>query len=182
MKKNIKSAIPMLNQSLNFNKTQAWVRFFSRQFDIVIFSSIFFLFFSICFPTTVHESDLKLIMLSMFLWVFVEAILLSTVGTTPGKWILNVKLKSNEGKKIKFFDALIRSLHVWSKGLGIGLPFISAITNIASYLQLKKYGITPWDREGKYTISYGEIGIIRFIVLIFVISLIVFDLYFKYSK
>ena len=100
-------------------------------------------------------------MLIIFLWVFVEAVLLATFGTTPGKWLLRITIQDSEGQKLTFSKAFKRSLLVWIKGMGIGIPMISAITVIVAYSNLVKDNITSWDSEGGIVVSHSKIGMLR---------------------
>ena len=154
-----------------------WVRFFARQMDIMIFTSVLVFFLeaiSLGYPNIflgVNDMFSGVIailfdMLILFLWVFVEAVFLSTFGATPGKWLLRVTVRDSEGKKLTFLRALRRSFLVWLKGLGIGIPILTAITPIFAYNRLIKRGITSWDRDCHTTVSHQRIGIIRTMIAI----------------
>jgi hypothetical protein len=69
---------------------------------------------------------------------------------------------------------LTRDIEVWIKGMGIGFPLISLITELVSYNKLQKTGTTTWD-AGKYKVTYrpnemnqylfNTIGIIALVIL-----------------
>jgi uncharacterized RDD family membrane protein YckC len=94
--------------------------------------------------------------LVILVWGLVEAIMLSTWGTTPGKWVFRITLRNSNGEKLTFPDALKRSILVLSGGLGLGLPIVFLVTCILSYADFIRKGITYWDNKGKYVISYGS--------------------------
>jgi hypothetical protein len=111
-------------------------------------------------------STLLIALLSVALWTFVESLLLSTIGTTPGKWLLNIRLIPPRDNLPDFPAALGRSLKVYWRGYGIGFPFVSAITSASAYFDLKKQGTTSWDREEGFRVVHKPIGPIRGIVAV----------------
>jgi uncharacterized RDD family membrane protein YckC len=107
----------------------------------------------------------------LFLWNFVEAFLLSTWGTTLGKWLLGTSVRDIRGNKLTYNAALSRSFQVWIKGLGLGIPIISFLTIINSYYKLTgKFGKTSWDFQVRYSVQHKKlnpIGVIMVIVINF---------------
>jgi hypothetical protein len=162
--KNIGNEVPQIRPIIRF-----WARFI----DIIVFSFIIVIF------TNSYISIIDLAMLSFllyFLWIFVEAILLSTWGTTPGKYLLNITLRDSNEKKLSFRKALSRSFFVWAIGLGFGL--ITLITLILEGNILEKSGRTTWDRYGDYIVLHKKIGVFRtLITVLFLISYIILLIY-----
>lgn len=111
-------------------------------------------------------------------WVFVEALLLSTLGTTPGKWLFRTRLIPPEGRKPDLSTAMARSFRVWILGLGMGLPIVHIVAMSMSYNKLKREGTTTWDRAGDWAVVHGVIGPFRvLIILAFLgISLVLFTI------
>ncbi|MBC8458600.1 MAG: RDD family protein, partial [Deltaproteobacteria bacterium] len=101
--------------------------------------------------------------ISTFAWVFVEAALLSALGTSPGKWLLKTTIIDRSLEKPGYFGALRRSLSVWCNGMGTGIFFIFPATMAISYQRLRKEGYAPWDREGKFYLIHGKVGTQRFL-------------------
>jgi hypothetical protein len=109
--------------------------------------------------------------------VFIESLLLSTIGTTPGKWLFKIRLIPPSGERPKYSTALSRSLKVWWRGLGMGFPFVSLITMTIAYEKLKKNGITTWDKDGGFIVVHERIGPLRVIVAAaFFISILLLEL------
>jgi len=92
--------------------------------------------------------------------------LLSTWGSTPGKSLLKITLRSSTGDKLSFSSALNRSFSVWWRGLGTGFPIASLFTLIVAYKNLSGNGVTTWDREGNFSVSHNRIGALRTIIAI----------------
>jgi hypothetical protein len=109
-----------------------------------------------------------IIPMSLFFWVVVESILLSTWGTTPGKLLLGITVREIDGSKLNFSRALNRSASVWFYGMGCGITFIEFITKVTSYNRLSKKGITRWDQNGKYSISHTKVSTVNIIIVIMI--------------
>lgn len=106
-----------------------------------------------------------------FAWVFIESLFLSTIGTTPGKWLFKIRLIPPSGETPDYSTALSRSFKVWWLGFGIGFPLVSFITLLVSYNKLTKNGITRWDRDSGFTVAHERIGPLRVIfAIVFFVS------------
>lgn len=116
--------------------------------------------------------------IATFAWVFVEAALLSVLGTSPGKWLLKTTIIDRSLKKPGYFGALRRSLSVWCNGIGTGIFFIVPVTMAISYQRLKKEGYAPWDREGRFSLIHGKVSGQRFFsAFLFFVSFSVLNTY-----
>ncbi len=82
------------------------------------------------------------------LFVPVEALLLHLFGTTPGKFILGIRLDSVQGTRLSFREALTRSARVFAAGCGCGIPYVSAIAMGLAYFKLTGRSL-PWKRPGQ---------------------------------
>ena len=112
--------------------------------------------------------DVILGIIIMFLYVFVEPIMLSAWGTTPGKALLNVRLRKAHGDKLSYGEALQRSVNVWARGLGVGIPIVALFTQINAYNRLTKEGMTSWDKEGDFRVLHGLVGAGRVVLIVVV--------------
>lgn len=92
-----------------------------------------------------------------FLWIFVEALLLNLFGTTFGKWIFGIEIIDRSLKKPGYWSACLRSLSVWCNGIGTGFFIIAPATITVSYIRLRRDGVAPWDRLGKFRMIHGKI-------------------------
>jgi uncharacterized RDD family membrane protein YckC len=153
-------------------QVRPWVRYFARALDIWVFA---FLLGVLCGVTGLGTEipPFAFGLLVPFIWLFMEALLLSTWGTTPGKWLLCTWVADAMGKHLRLADALSRSFSVWFMGLGFGLPVITLITLIVSYCKLKSEGMTSWDREGRCAVIHERIGAARIVVAILLVVVFV---------
>jgi hypothetical protein len=138
--------------------------------------SLFFL--ALWFISLGKIESASLVPFEYFLWIPVESAFLRWIGTTPGKWILGIKLHKGRLPHFDYLSALRRSFHVWFRGLGMGVPFINVICMLVAFYRLKTFQITTWDRDDHIHVSYGRIGKWR-IVLAAVVAIAGLGFYFS---
>jgi hypothetical protein len=163
------------------SQVRPWVRWLARWFDLFVVWSLadLALVFSGVAPIVPHY---VMGLGGPFLWVFVEALLLSTCGTTPGKWVYSTWIADAAGNRPSFSNGLSRAFSVWFMGLGFGLPIVILITQIVSYVKLKNLGITSWDREGHFAVIHERLSPARIIVgLVLLTGLFGFDVLCQFA-
>jgi len=151
-----------------------WYRYFARMFDYILFSFISGFIILFVAPSFFNIPDLIFGWLLLFVWIFIEAFLLSTCGTTPGKFFLSTTVKNSDGQNLTYWDALSRSFSVWWRGLGAGLPIVTLITLIVSHNKLRNEGITPWDKKDGFLVEHQKIKLLRIVIMILVFSVYVY--------
>ena len=167
-------------------KVRPWVRFWARLLDMFFYSMIL----AFIFPTFANFSGYWQIhivfnwheffpqlarwtLVNLATYLLIESILLSTLGTTLGKWLFNVSVEDAQGKKLSFRIALERTFLVYFRGLALLLPLISIITLFYAYAALKSSGTTSWDKECHTVVSHQKIGFVHILtalILFFIIS------------
>ena len=143
-----------------------WVRYWGRMFDLYLFTLVLSIplailyrpLFRAKFPATVGLN-----LLIFFLWIFLESLLLSWFGTTPGKSLFKTRLVLADNPSIPYSAALNRSFKVWWRGLGAGIPFVIFFTLGMAEFTLNTRRITSWDREGGFLVVHEKISIPRWI-------------------
>jgi uncharacterized RDD family membrane protein YckC len=171
---------PFARAARSTNQVRPWVRYWARMFDIYIVAIVGGIVVAVTSPHAFDQpgSDQLFGLAVIFLWVFIESLLLSTMGTTPGKWLFKTRLIAPSGGKPSYSAAISRSVKVWWRGLGIGFPIASLITLITAHGKLTKSGITSWDKEDGFTVLHERIGPVRIIfaviafLLFFVLAVI----------
>ncbi len=150
---------------LAYDRPRPWVRFWARMLDVADFSLFVALGLHLVTPVAVlpglGERSFATGLVLLLAWTFFEAMLLATWGTTPGKWLLKIKIERPDGAALDYGSALKRSFAVWLRGLGCGLPLISLITLALAWNRLRENGQTSWDRDGGFVVSHGDIGLLR---------------------
>jgi uncharacterized RDD family membrane protein YckC len=153
-----------------FPSMPVWlVRFLARSADGIIFALILgyieaFRLFShpvIGWPIYVFAGTL--------LWAFVEANLLSSIGTTPGKWLLGIRVITLQGEKPVLLGAFKRSIGVWWYGLGAGFIPLMPVMLAVSCVRLIKHQPARWDRTGPFIVILDPRGYVKTFVALAII-------------
>lgn len=173
--------VPLVKKSFHASGSQVrpWIRLFARWLDVSLYLIIFILVFYLI--TGYDITEIKYISLLIILsYVFVEPILLSTWGYTPGKALCMTKIKNSEGvEKLSYRKALIRSLRIWWNGLGTAIPLISLFTLIHAYDKLKKRGNTSWDETGHFLVLHKQLCKKRSFLLLMIGVLLIASVIFN---
>jgi uncharacterized RDD family membrane protein YckC len=149
-----------------------WVRFWARQFDLLLFGVFFvgpaaFVAGRINPPLASFAKEAPgefqafLAVVATFMWAVVESELLAANGTTPGKSLFKVRIAHPNYATIPFEAALTRSLKVWFRGLALGFPLINLLTMAYARDKLERDGSTSWDKEGGFVVRHERIGAVR---------------------
>lgn len=152
----------------NITHVNPWIRCLARFFDYALF------FLLLLFTRKLFHGQLPfgkyepLIPFEFFVWIPIEALLLSTWGTTPGKFLLKTRLKAGKKEKLDFTTALRRSFSVWFRGLGMGIIGLNFFCLMIAYNKLKVLQITSWDRDDHIKVTHYPIGRWRIYFAVFV--------------
>lgn len=149
------------------SQIRPWARYWARSFDYLAFCLLVGAVGVFIWPEIDEMNDTLLGGVLLLLYNFVEPIMLSTIGTTPFKALLRIRVRNNDGSKPSYFGALSRTFSVWLRGQGVGIPVAALVTSIMSYSRLKNDGITSWDQSGGFTVSHQTIQWWRWLVLLF---------------
>src|SRR5262249_35958050 len=149
-----------------------WRRYFARMIDMYLFAVPFFFFIGMLFPelfspgsSTSRQTEYLYSLMAIAAYVIFETICLNVFGNTLGKVLYGIRIKTDEDRGIAFSVALKRSLAVWFRGLGCGIPIFALVTTIVAYRTLKRDGQTSWDRDFKCTVFHDELSVFRWIVI-----------------
>lgn len=158
-----------------------WARFFARFFDYAWFLLLLWGGRALLHGSLPFGRFESFIPFEFFVWIPLEALLLSLWGTTPGKWFLQVKLRQGRRLRLAYASALKRSFSVWLRGLGMMIPIISFFCLLVAYQRLKIAQHTSWDRDDGITVTNGSVPKWRFIAsTLFIVA--VFLVYFSSKR
>jgi hypothetical protein len=137
-------------------------------FDLTAYTVVLALAVGIFLPTAFSEkgSEFAFQLVIPFSWIFVESLLLSLVGTTPGKALFKIRLSLDGCDSIPFIFAFYRSLRVWWRGLGVGVPIVTLFTLVHAERVLSRDGVTSWDKELGFRVAHEKIGPIRIVTAV----------------
>jgi len=178
------------NQGETWSKVKIapWRRYFARLFDLTLLGSIAWMLIGYVWyslsPLDADEwfnnlNPLVDMVLSVFSGCFVSGIALGVFGTTPGKLIFGIRVRTMAGGRLSVFDAIQRDMMVYLKGLALGIPLISLITIVVAYVTLKRQNEMSWD-VGQYAVYYRRnsvaqilltiLGIVLYVVMVSLIN------------
>ncbi len=143
------------------NSVSPWARGLARIFDYALYGLILAFIEARAF---FHFSEIGMVIIPIFFTfscAFLEAVLLSISGTTPGKWILKIRVADRDDNKPGFLNAMKRSIGVWCNGIGMGIIFIAPITIMIAYYRLRRDKYSAWDYETGLLAIHENVGIPR---------------------
>lgn len=129
-----------------------WRRYFARSFDMSLYSMFILIVLLYVFRVNPDGSRLGQSLVSIaagIIMIFVEPLLLSRLGTTPGKWIFGLRLRNNDGNNITYLQGLWRTFCAIKDGNGFNIPFYSLYRNYKSYKTCSANEEMSWD-DGFY--------------------------------
>ena len=157
-----------------------WVRLWAKYIDLMSFGFIFgFTLVYIGLGDWIFKTNDGILGIFFIMcWVPLDALILSRWGTTPGRALLKTKI-IHRGNDMSFLNLFYRSLKVYVRGFGLGLPIVNFITFIVAYLNLKKNKVTSWDQEGDFEVIHEKIGVERLILTILIIVAVIYFIWFE---
>lgn len=144
-----------------------WIRYWARTADFLLFCLLIGFVFGIVAPELLDSiNDTMFGIILLVAYNFVEPVFLCTLGSTPFKALFQVRVRNQDGSKLSYWQALRRTVAVWIRGVGLGIPIVSLVTHITSYTRLNQHNITSWDEAGNLVVSHREIAWWRWLILL----------------
>lgn len=161
-------------------------RFWARVTDISIVHSaigIIAIFSGLIPAAHIDQPSIPLFLLPAAMVMLLDTILLHLFGTTPGKWLLRISVKTKSGGRIPLRTAFRRSFTVWWRGIGLWIPGVSLIMMIFAQTGYLRNGYTPWDDACGLEVEHGKVTRWRVAIAIgLIIGLVIaVDLVIKYA-
>ena len=92
-----------------------------------------------------NNPHLEMQLLPAALLVVLEAFMIHSFGTTPGKWLLRVRVSLDDGSLIPLKTSFRRALTVWWRGVGFWVIPLNIFMMALSQATLLSTGKTPWQ-------------------------------------
>ena len=138
---------------------RAWPRLGARVIDFMIYRSILH-FLSIAFDVNLMggvDSSGWLVVGIVLPVILMEAAMVGSLGFTPGKWLLGLRVETVEGQGLSIGQAFVRSMRVWVLGMGMFLPLMMIIGFCMSLWFGKKKGGMLWDLQSGFQVKGGQL-------------------------
>ena len=127
-----------------------WRRFFARQFDVYLYTCLLNLVL-ILFGVNPSNGGIGLtllaIVVSLLLMFLLEPVLLSKLGTTPGKAILGLFVTDHDGGRLTYGEAYQRTQLVIIRGMGLSIPVYEWVRHYKSYTACVDGKGLDWEAE-----------------------------------
>jgi uncharacterized RDD family membrane protein YckC len=150
-------------------------RFMARWFDISLYIGLWW------FSFWLAGRDIEALLINPFVgvtqlvpWFVVEVMLIHYFATTPGKWLLGIRVFNSDGSRLSLAQSTRRALRAYVVGIGLGVPYVMLFCMGLSAYTANKIGATVWDHLGGHRIVAGRQAVwkITLLVVIFIGSLI----------
>ena len=159
-------------------RPRPWARYIARGIDLILFFIFIYIMWAYIDPKSFVafnvDNDLKAKFIGYLILtassLFIEALFISTLSTTPGKTIFNLNAVDMNGKKLSFGKALERSYLVYNTGESFGVPGVYHWSVWNNYKLLKKNNVTNYDKDLGTMVITAPKRNIKVSVLIFLIS------------
>ena len=132
-------------------------RFFARELDLFLCSALWLFFLALVCGVGVHRHRSGLLPLldlavPLLMMLLLEPLLLHLWGTTPGKWVLGLRVTDPEGGRLSYMGGLDRTGRVLVRGLGLSIPVLSLILLWKSCRACDEGKELPWEEESLLTL------------------------------
>jgi hypothetical protein len=134
----------------------AWRRFFARTLDLYVWLIVVGFAVGILnarfgwsllefggMPRS-SQNTLNAILITPFALIC-DVLVYAAFGNSIGKGLLGVKVQTLNGAALPAQTYAMRTVDVWIRGLGLGIPIVALFTEIAAYRAVAGGGRTSWD-------------------------------------
>lgn len=137
-----------------------WRRFFARSFDLALYGACWngILALGLNVNVTNQTSGWSLLnmLMSMLLMLLLEPVLLSLLGTTPGKWIVGLRVSDQEDRRLSYRAALVRTWRVLWKGMGFQVAIYDLVRLWKCYRACQDGETLDWEYESDSVLTLGD--------------------------
>lgn len=156
---------------------RAWPRLGARMIDYLIYELILHCFSIACGVNLWKgvESSGWVVVGIVLPVILMEAAMVGSLGFTPGKWLLGLRVETLGGQRLSTGQAFVRSMRVWVLGMGMFLPLMMIIGCCMSLWFGKKKGGMLWDLQSGFQVKGEQLTPKRiawfWVILVAVISI-----------
>ena len=141
-------------------------RFWARWMDLMAYGSLWWLALYFSGRDIQAAMSSIWILLPMYLpWFLLEAWLLHRFGTTPGKWLMGLRVRNEDSSLLTLPAATKRSMRVLVSGIGFGWGLLAPICQVMSWFTTRRIGKPIWDYLGEHKIVAKPLVLVRIILL-----------------
>ena len=145
------SAPSARRKSITPSSGHPWRRYFARAIDTALLVPVFSLITGIL---PIGPADYRFNILVIAFAILAHAALQSSWGSTPGKAMLGYKVRTRNGDKLSFKQAIDREARIAWHGLGLGIPLYSVYTQFKAFSNLNNTGETSRDKADDLVVTH----------------------------
>lgn len=122
-----------------------WPRYWARLFDATWMIFALSILAGLLVPAAAGWNDALLGLMLLPLACLLEVALYLATGGTPGKWVVGLRVRGLDGRRLGLRAALVRTARLYLSGLGLGIPVVALFTLVRSYGRAGRGELQPWD-------------------------------------
>ncbi|MEI6676460.1 MAG: RDD family protein [Verrucomicrobiota bacterium] len=147
-------------------------RFWARWLDVHVYIAVWWL----CMWGSGRNiesvlGNLWIMAVQLVPWFIVESILIHRFGTTPGKWLLGLRVTNTNGTPLSLAAATLRSFRILIGGIGFGWNLLALFCQVFSLVTAKRLGNPLWDHAGGHRVHAAPLvawRIVSVVVIYFI--------------
>lgn len=155
-----------------------WRRYFARGIDSLVNPFFLYLWIGVALAVFLPSTGQAFftwmesvnffvdIIMSLAIATLINVVLLATLGTTLGKFIFGVRIRETDGRALSLKRAFRRELLVWFRGLALGMPVVTLLTQARAYNKLDNDGVTSWDNDMNLVVTHRPQTILQIVLWI----------------
>lgn len=150
-----------------------WMRrFWARWLDLSLYSGLWWLLLYMLHADIGSVIQSVWILLLLYLpWVPLEALMISQFSSTPGKWLLGLRVRNDDGTRLAGRQSVVRALRVYFLGIGMGWSLVALVCQLLSFFHVRSNGKALWDLHAGHRVDGGPLGLWR--IPAYVIAMVV---------
>ncbi len=101
-------------------------------------------------------------------WIPIEALLIASLQTTPGKWLFGCYIQfsisnayASREMRAQLDRALRRAFRLWWEGVGCGFSLLAPIMIAVAYERIAQNQETDWDSAEDCLVTHGPSGVLK---------------------
>lgn len=84
--------------------------------------------------------------------LLLDALTYAVFGNTVCRALMNTEVQTRDGGKLTAEQYFRRNVAMWGPGYGFGLPFVTLLMFVMSFIRLRDRGYTSWDAKSGYIV------------------------------
>ncbi|HRQ90473.1 MAG TPA: RDD family protein, partial [Bacteroidia bacterium] len=88
------------------------------------------------------------------------------LGTTPGKALFGISVKTDDGQPLSGLTALGRSFYIYVLGVGFYWSPLFLLGTVFSFFRLSTTGMCLWDQHLRTRVEHRTLGPVRILLAI----------------